>query len=851
MQKHRKIVAAIVVWLIRATTLRPQDAPVQPSEAQLAANAGTPVQMQHAIVGEITFAGLRRISPEALKPLLTTCPLQSLEMVNVTHDVRALARIGWFETVQVDAREQNPPDISPTSKRTVRLTFYVPELPFVTDVEYHGSHLLSSAQIEKLLAEKKLIPKLGEPENKWKLDLASKAIESALADLAYPHSHVRIVKEESAQATVHVRFQIDDGPHVPVGRLVFEGDPAIKERLLARQMRRVSPRSFFASARGKDAYSLGRFEEDRERLLSYYQNHGYPQARIGPAQIAEYTRHSRRWLPWSHPIAAPRIALSIPIQAGAPYRMKSVDTSEALKAAAGVNQAKTVPANLAPEQAYSAQAVENLRRAWESLVRGSAGRKIDKPIHNVEVMRTFDAQSHTAKVRLDLSSEPAYNVSRLEFRGLHRFPDRYFRQRLGVHEGAPLDDRALEAGLRRLARTGYFKPLKKEDVEVVPNDEAKTLNVTIHIEELGLQRVSMVGGRGQFGSTLGIAYSLFNILDREELLTSKIEGGPESLQLALGFAKEAFLGSRGSLAFSVFDTFLRPRLSGSLQGPFYEQRTQGVTADWSYSLSNSDALSTTYTLSHSLTSYPLQSPTGPTSLASSDVRTESSSHSVGEGWTRDTGNQRILVADSVSGGWLGGSENVLRSKVEYARLVRDPILDQHNAWAFRSVFTGVGSYAGNMPLTDRLFAGDAYVRGLRDGELGPSALALSTSPTRASPFFASPAGANLIGAMNAEYRVHLNAAVEAAGFFDLGAGLLLPNWLGASRPSLIDYTNGALHGSTGVELRWTLPAIGVPLRAYYALNLLRLNRPVLMPDASIFRIQNRLASFGWGLGSLF
>jgi hypothetical protein len=41
------------------------------------------------------------------------------------------------------------------------------------------------------------------------------------------------------------------------------------------------------------------------------------------------------------------------------------------------------------------------------------------------------------------------------------------------------------------------------------------------------------------------------------------------------------------------------------------------------------------------------------------------------------------------------------------------------------------------------------------------------------------------------------------------------------------------------------------LRAYYALNVLRLNRPVVMPDASLLRVRNRFAAVGWGLGSLF
>jgi outer membrane protein assembly factor BamA len=224
---------------------------------------------------------------------------------------------------------------------------------------------------------------------------------------------------------------------------------------------------------------------------------------------------------------------------------------------------------------------------------------------------------------------------------------------------------------------------------------------------------------------------------------------------------------------------------------------------------------------------------------------------VGTGWTHDTGNERLVFADSVSGGLLGGTENVVRSKIEYGRILNDPFFGHGNAWAFRATFAGAGSYSGDMPLTARLFAGDAYVRGLRDGELGPSAVVSSTSSKGATVYSATPAGANVIGALSAEYRLRVSSGTEAAGFFDLGSGLLLPNWLGPSRPWLVDSTNGIIHGSTGIELRWTLPGIGVPLRAYYALNVLRLNRPVWMPNASLFRVQNRFAAFGWGLGSLF
>jgi outer membrane protein assembly factor BamA len=211
----------------------------------------------------------------------------------------------------------------------------------------------------------------------------------------------------------------------------------------------------------------------------------------------------------------------------------------------------------------------------------------------------------------------------------------------------------------------------------------------------------------------------------------------------------------------------------------------------------------------------------------------------------------MQITDSVSGGWLGGNENLLKSKVEYGHIFPDEIFDHHNAWAFRTTVGAVGSYKGDMPLYARFFSGNDLVRGLRPGELGPYETLVTISPSGATTYSAVPSGADFIAASNMEYRFPLKHGVEGAVFFDGGSGLLLPNWLGQTRPSLINATNGLFHASTGFELRWTVPAVGVPLRINYSFNVLRLSRALLMPDGSVLRLHNRLGTLGWGLGTLF
>jgi outer membrane protein insertion porin family len=845
---RRQVIAtalAVSVFAGWARAAQQETPPQSPGHSQPGSGEG--------VIDDVSFVGLRRISPQSVQAHIVCRAGSKFAPARLETDVRALARLGWFEAIRVETADvEGMLEIETGMPHKLRLNFYFEEHRFLTKIEYSGSRLLGRQQIEKLLADKKVMPKLGEPEDPVILHHAASAIESALADLGHPEAHARISRIDRPDATVIVRLEIADGPHRPVGRVSFEGDPGVSARLLRRQMRRITPDVLFAGLRERDSYTPAAFEEDRERLLAYYQNEGFPEARIGSARISTFETELRQWLPWFRRTASPRLNVAIPVESGPLYRVSAINTSATLvEAARARGKREIVLPDSEPGQPYSARAIENLRRAWQLRVQSSARPNDAAGFQSVEAIRTLDAPSHTAVVNLDLSTTLPYIVRRLEFLGNRRFPDRYFRSRVPLKEGAPLDDRALEAGLARLARTGYFKPIKKEDVHVETNEVTRTADVTIRVEELGQQRASLLGGRGQFGSTLGIAYTVFNLVDREELLSSRIEGGPESLQLAVSFAKEGFVGSRGSLALSVFNTFLRPRLSGSVKGPFFKQESKGVDTAWSYALTNTDSLSTSYELLRSKTQYSPTIPAGVTALSVGDVRNETSSRSAGFGWTHEPGDERIVLADSVSGGWLGGSENVVRSKAEFGRVFRDPIFDHQNAWAFRTSFTGVGSYSGDLPFYTRLFAGDDFVRGLRAGELGPDALVSSASSAGTTKYSASPAGADLVGAANLEYRWRLSGSTEAAAFFDFGSGMLLPNWLGHTRPALIDSTNRILHASSGMQLQWTVPGIGVPVRAYYGLNLLRLDRWLPMPDRSWFHAHDRFSAFGWALGSLF
>jgi outer membrane protein insertion porin family len=804
-----------------------------------------------AVIDEISFVGLQRIAVETAKSQLSIHPGEGFYAARIAADLRALNRLGWFEDAFVKAEELNSG--AAFGKRPhFKLEFHVSEYPFLAGVKYSGSKVFSQQQIRKLLDEKRLAPQTGAPACPVGLHRVAVAIQSELAAAGHPQARVLPVEEKLSGRRVSVEFQIHDGPRLPVVGVSFSGHPEISDRVLRKQMREIAPNAWFSGFRNKNVFTKQKGEEDRINLLTYLQNHGFPEARVGTPRVTFADTFSARSLPWLRRRPESGLSVGLPIEAGNLYRFGPVEVSTALRQKLGREKKyESTLSSVAPGQPFSQVAVESLQRNWETRLHRMAQRNHGDGDYRLRVIPAFDDSTHLASVKFDFDPMPPYVVRRIDFRGNRRFPDRYLRRRIGLSEGQPFDEYALQAGLARLTRTGYFEPFKKEDIQIARHEAGRTANVVIHVHEKGRQRATFSGGREQFGSTVGIAYTVFNLLGVDEYLSTQVDWGPETLQLALGLAMEGFLGSRGTLALSVFDTFIRPRLTPGVQVPFQPTQTEGVNLGWSYAVSDVDSVGISYRRSRSLTDYVVNQPPSAIGPQAVNLRNETSSHSLGIGWTRDAGNQKIQAIDSVSGGWLGGSENLLKSKVEYGRIFHDELLGRHNAWAFRTTVSAAGSYRGEMPLYAHFFSGDDLVRGLRPGELGPYEALGSVSPAGTTTYSAAPAGANLVAASNLEYRIPLRGRLEGAVFFDAGSGLLLPNWLGQPRPMLINATNGLIHGATGFELRWTLPALGVPLRVNYAFNIFRLNRAFTMADGSIIQLHNRLGALGWGLGPLF
>ena len=587
----------------------------------------------HAVIDEIRFVGLHSVPEEAAKSLLSFSPGEEFDSTRISRDLRTLNRLGWFQDVFVTAQPVATRDpTADASPAHFLLEFHVKEYPFVARVEFTGSKTLSTQQIEKMLQEKCLSPQIGSPANPVKLHHVAAVIQSELAAMGHPQANVDITQQNLSHHSAKIQFQIHDGPRLPVLRVEFSGDPEISDKILRKQMHQVSPGVWLSGLRNKNVYTQERAEDDRLSLLTYLQNRGFPQAQVGSPQVTLDTLSSRA-LPWFHRKSEIGLTLGVPVDAGPFYTFGPMQLSPLLQQQLhSTKKASQLPPDVAPGRDFSEHAVDSLRRNWELRLHRNVQRQKGKGTYRLRATPSLDSPTHIASVKFDFDPTPPYIVRHVDFTGNQRFPDRYLRRRIGLTEGQPFDEYALEAGLARLTRTGYFQPLKKEDVQIRTYERTHTADVIVHLREKGRQRISFSGGREQFGSTLGIAYTVFNLLGMNEFLSTQVDAGPESLQLAMGLAIEGVLGSRGTLAISVFDTFLRPRFSPAVQGPFQRTQAEGANIGWSYAVSDANLLGINYGLSRTFTQYSLNPPPASASGPQiTNLQSDTSSHSVGIG----------------------------------------------------------------------------------------------------------------------------------------------------------------------------------------------------------------------------
>jgi outer membrane protein insertion porin family len=599
------------------------------------------------------------------------------------------------------------------------------------------------------------------------------------------------VVEIPGTTLVHLTFVLEEGPHVRVRRISFDGASTGNEHALRVQMK---------GTRIKSPYLEARFDEDADRILQYYRDNGYITATVGTPELKTLEDSADRRTRW--------VELRIAVAEGTRYKVGEVTFAGNHVIAAGVLQAYF---RLRPNDYYNDGEVrQGLNKARE--IYGARGYFDFTAYPDLSISHNISAPdaASSVDVTIRLSEGSQYFINRIVLNGNTVTRDAVVRRELGLVEGDVLNMEALKTSVRRVNQLGYFKPLTERDVTVEKTPGVDNhVDVALRVEELNRDHATFGGGVSQAEGLFGnVSYATPNFLGRGQNLTLLAQQGSRSNLYEATLAEPYLFGGPLRGAISAFAG--KTSYDTSTTTSAYAESRKGATFSIGKSVAPFARVNFGYTyevvnigVSGSLLAGATGIAAGIPALSAADNgrhvdgRLEPSFvyNTIDSPFLPHAGI-RLTAGVQLASRLLGGGYDYVKPTVE-------AVWYRPTGWRTGFGLRGQGgilrTYGAttDVPYYLRYFlGGETQIRGTDIRTVGPL-----DADNRAL-------GGNRFVLFNTEYHVDLSSRIRVLAFHDAGQAF----------DSTHPFRLGDLRTSTGVEVRVAVPVLNIPLRFIYYWN---------------------------------
>jgi outer membrane protein insertion porin family len=737
------------------------------------------------------------------------------------------------------------------------ITYHMEERQRVKIVDYTGSKEIEPSKIDDKLKEQNAQIKLDTFIDPALIRKVEGVIRDLMAEKGYEYAQVthEIQEMPGGPKLVHLTFHVDEGPVVKIRHVEFVGNEAIGDGALTRQLKNNKPRWWLSFVNGRGKYRGELFDEDADRIVQYYGDHGYPRANVGApqARVLEDSEDGKtRW-----------IELRVPVNEGRKYTVgnisfagNSVAKDEALRPLFDIKSGEV----------YNA---DKIRKGYEKAreLYGNAGyfefagypdfsfRDDPNPAQGqapaslaADVTQAEREGPPVVDVTLRMQEGTRFFVNRITFEGNTTTHDNVIRRELRIFENGVFSTGGLKDSIRRLNQLGYFKPLQGPPTDVFIDktpDATNKVDVRMKLEEQNRNQLSFGAGVSEFEGVFGqLSFQTANFLGRGESLTVSMQTGSRAKNYTLGFT-EPFLFDRNITAgASIFRQDVR--YIGA-----YTQRSTGGALTVGLPLANFTRMFFNYNyqrvqvteLSDVLSSPELVARNpfladelllgqGGERIISKVV--PSLVHNTIDNPIFPTSGRRLTFSLDLAG--LGGNTSYYRPMVEGIQFWKQ---NSRMSLGVRGQWEYIHSYNSSepLPIFEKLFLGGEYsVRGFDIRSIGPS-----------DPATGLVLGGDKSLLFNVEQSIAIAGPVRLIFFYDAGqvrdvgqpfswhediiepvypplydpraiTGALTDPGAPPAPTSRVIGQQSAFKTSTGAEVRFMMPVLNVPFRLIFAYN---------------------------------
>jgi outer membrane protein insertion porin family len=752
------------------------------------------------------------------------------------------------------------------------VTYNMEERQRVKIVEYTGTKNLEQTKIDEKLKESGSQIRLDSFLNPSLIQKVESVIRDMLAEKGYQFAEVthKTTPLQGGSKLVNLTFTIQDGPKVRIGNVEFVGNKAASSGKLGKQMKSNKAEWFLSFITGRGTYQAAKYEEDADKIIEYYRDRGYIDARVGEPDL--------KFIEDSKDKKTRYVQLRIPIFEGQRYRVgnfafdgNKVVKTEALRELFKVKTGDYYSDKVIKKALEKAReiygsvgyfeftAYPDLRpRTEEAAKAEGTGASTDAGAgNNGRAAATGGASATTSAARpaagpgqgsrrpapaivdvtMKLQEGKQYFINRITFVGNTNTRDNVVRRELRLFEGGVFNTEALKYSIKRLNQLAYFKPLeggKDVDIQKTPGADNK-VDVTLKFEEQNRNQITFGAGVSQYEGFFGqLAFQTSNFMGRGETFSVMLQAGQYAQNYQVGFS-EPFLFDRpitgGVDLFKrrvvYINQFTQSSTGGNVVFGFPLRDFTRMFLNYSYEHTRVIDVNPIYTDPLVLASNPYLADS--LLLGANGARTISKIvpsvvYNTVDNPIFPSSGRRFTASVDLAG--LGGDTNFYKPMLEavwYIPQTRRLTVGLRAQWQYIAPFTGVSS----LPFFERLFLGGEYsVRGYDIRTIGPKAaptvmppsynglyflpgfvpVEMSLEPTVTNSLLVIGGNKSLL--FNAEYQISIMDQVRLIFFYD--AGEVLDT---GRRFTFKDFKT-----STGTEVRFFMPVLNVPFRLIFAYN---------------------------------
>jgi outer membrane protein insertion porin family len=706
-------------------------------------------QQAPIFIKELAVEGNRRVQEAVILGRVRSTLGSPFNPAQLSDDIRAIFALGFFDDVQAKVAD---------FEGGVRLTFVVKERPFVRDIAFTGNKVFSTATLQE-----KVDVKLGSVYNPVEVQRSVDALKTYYEEDGYLEAKITPEVERFGDGDVKIVFAIAEGRRITINRIVIVGNKGLTATQI-REAMTTQEREFFI-LRGK--IQRQKLDEDVERILNLYNDHGYIQARVEATDVAVDRERADA-------------TVTITVVEGPQFRVGELKTTGiTLLPPTEVERQYTLKSGDVFSRTRLRETVQAITDLYSIIGRAS-----------VEVVpRTENIPSPpTVNITYEITEGPEVYVERINIAGNTRSEDKILRREIPMAEGDLFTLKKLNTARQRLVNLGYFETV---NATTQPGSDPAKIIVNFEVAEKPSGVFSIGGGYSSADSLVGtIDLAQNNFLGRGYQAAIRIRAGELVQQGVISFTDPWLFDMPLAGGFDLFSLqreyseYTYASLGGTirLSKPFEEfWRTTG-----SYRLSR-DTISNI----NSVATQELQDQEGTTvtsMVQAGVVRDNRDSAS-----TPSKGGQFSVNGDFAG---LGGDNRFVKLVGSISHF--QPIWFNHIVGARFEAGYLSGWGGQQSPLFERFFLGGPNsLRGWKFRQISP----VDSSGQQTG------GNSQILG--NVEYLIPLPFNLRLALFVDVG------NVYGFSTP--FNITN--LKADVGAGIRWISP-FG-PIRVDYGLKITR------------------------------